>query len=166
VQDFPVEASEVENGPPSRFLRIKLPANIDQAVKYCKALVDHFKTCNGTSCKHMAKTGPLWVLKKLGHGVDSTTTWQDIHHILATSTNLFRSTWSSSIYPVNKSFPDSYASEGKYLFHSSLNWLFSLLKLFLLFLLILLPASPSSINCGNGTPNILAWHQFHIFKFT
>lgn len=76
---------------PSRLIRINKPRYLREGVAYCKCLSEHFPGCDAATCKHMGKSGPVWILQKLGHDVSLKLTLDEICRLLSTSTKLFSS---------------------------------------------------------------------------
>lgn len=72
----------------SSLLRLPEPRNVEEAVRYCKSLLEHFPGCDASKCKHMGKKGPVWVLRRLGHDLEKSK-MPEIRHALTTSTSLF-----------------------------------------------------------------------------
>ena len=90
VADLSVETPEKTST--TLLLKLRKPRNLEEAIRYCKLLLEHFQTvCDAKKCKHMGKAGPSWVLQRLGHSVADKSTMQDIRHLLTTSTDLFAS---------------------------------------------------------------------------
>jgi len=74
----------------SRLMKLPKPRNVEEGIQYCMWLLEHLRACDAKRCKGMAKAGPSWVLRRLGHVVGDESKMQDIHQMLTTSTNLFR----------------------------------------------------------------------------
>jgi hypothetical protein len=90
VKDLPVETPpDWKKLPPSKLLRLSNPTNVEEAIRYCKVLVEHFSTCE-EKCRHMAKAGPFWVLQHLGLDLANSATMPEIRKKLISSTNLFK----------------------------------------------------------------------------
>lgn len=87
MEGLPAETSEEISA--SRLLRLSEPRNVQEAVRYCKVLLEHFPGCDANNCKHMGKKGPAWVLKRLGRDVLEKAKMHEIRRVLTTSTNLF-----------------------------------------------------------------------------
>ena len=83
----PIETQEII--PVSCLLRLPKPRNVQEALRYCKTLLEHFLVCDANNCKHMGKKGPAWVLHRLGHAVLEKLRMHEICHALTMSTNLF-----------------------------------------------------------------------------
>ena len=82
-------ATETEEMSTYRLLRLQKPRNVQEAIRYCKSLLEHFPGCDAKRCKHMGKKGPSWVLQRLSHDGLEKLRMHEIRRVLTTSTNLF-----------------------------------------------------------------------------
>lgn len=72
----------------SSLLRLAAPRNVEEGVRYCKYLLEHFPGCDPSNCKHFGKKGCVWVLKKLGFDLENSK-MVEIRLALTTHTTLF-----------------------------------------------------------------------------
>ena len=87
MEGLPTETPEKISA--SRLLRLQKPRNVQEAIRYCRSLLEHFPGCDAENCKHMGKAGPSWVLQKLGHDGLEKLRMYEIRRVLTTSTSLF-----------------------------------------------------------------------------
>lgn len=85
MEDLPIQAAQYLSR--SLLLKRHFPRNVEEGVRYCHLLLDHYGRCN-TACKCMAKKGPLWVLQRLADVADDLTL-SEIKRELTSSTDLF-----------------------------------------------------------------------------